>query len=81
MGWWETSVSWHPTYPTLPNPTGPKKIFCLLYLIIDECYAHVGVIQVQVEGHTPHHYQAHRQLHYLGEGVKRVKFWMVVVGN
>ena len=28
VGWWETSVSWHPTYPTLPNPAGPKKIFC-----------------------------------------------------
>ena len=30
-GWWETSVSWHPTYPTLPNttgPTGPTNIFC-----------------------------------------------------
>ena len=27
MGWWETSVSWHPTYPTLPNPTGPKRYF------------------------------------------------------
>ena len=29
MGWWETSVSWYPTYQTLPNPTGRKKIFCL----------------------------------------------------
>ena len=28
VGWWETSVSWPPTYPTLPDTTGPKKLFC-----------------------------------------------------
>ena len=26
VGWWETSVSWHPTYPTLAETTGPKKL-------------------------------------------------------
>ena len=28
VGWWETLVSQHPIYPTLPDTTGPKKLFC-----------------------------------------------------
>ena len=42
VGYWETLVSWHPTYPTLPNTIGLKKIFCqflfsfrVLYFIIN----------------------------------------------
>ena len=32
--WWETSVIWHLTCPTLSDTTGPKKLFCqhMLYL-------------------------------------------------
>ena len=36
MGWWETSVSWHPTYPTLPDTTGPKNLFCHITYYEDE---------------------------------------------
>ena len=28
MGWWVTLVSWNPTYPNLPDTTGPRKLFC-----------------------------------------------------
>ena len=33
MGWWETTVSCHPTYPTLPDTTGPKKLFCQVFVM------------------------------------------------
>ena len=30
VGWWEISVSWHPTYPTLVDTTGPKKVILMV---------------------------------------------------
>ena len=32
MGWWETLVCWHPTYPALPDTTGPKNYSCTFFV-------------------------------------------------